>query len=144
MSFKIHNLLKKDGDKASGPMSPVLFIQEMSEKLEGNFQGCARLMHEDSEVNQTYEGPGRKSGMTGYDTLITTERHGGGEIQAVMFVDQGTRGLPVGYMLKSNRELVMIPIYEKCEEFEKKLTPDEVGEILNQVLDNYDTLILPQ
>ena len=70
MITEYQNLLTiKDDNTVIGPMSPVLFVNEMAKKLEFNVHGLCRVRFPDDTHQSTDE-------ETGYDTLVVMENIG--------------------------------------------------------------------
>lgn len=133
-AFMLQNLLRRDRDgKVSGPMSPVLFAQEMARKQEMTFNRLVRVSFHDGEINNIYE-DGYKRGLTGHDTLVIG-RKWENEFMLQMWTDEGCNGIMIAGAFQSDGEIIMTPIYGK-RQYEKKLSPENVKEIFEAIWDN--------
>lgn len=135
MKEKLQSLLTigEDG-KVEGAMSPVLFINEMAKQLEFKPHIICRVWLPE-RMHNFYEEPGKK-GLTGHDTLLAAQVFKN-DIQAMLFVDEGSDGLAVATRFKSDpeSELIITPIYEK-RAYEQKLDSMDINEIFNELFAN--------
>jgi len=100
MKYKFQNLLTKNEDKVTGPMSPVLFVQDMAKHLDFKIDGIARIENFQSQ-NSTY------------DHLIVLSKYKNFN-EYKMFVDMGSRGLPIAICFSDNWDVTITPIYKKA------------------------------
>lgn len=127
MEFTIQPLMKRSDDNTlKGPMSPVLFAQEMCKHNDHKMDNLFRVYFTgDNEMHQIYEGQG-KTELTGHDTLIVKDRD-----TLMMYVDTGTSGVPSA--LWSDNEVTVTPVYKRWA-FEKKLTEEQMQSIFEYIL----------
>jgi hypothetical protein len=127
----IVNLLSQQNDTVSAPMSPMLFAKEVAAQMEFKFNRLARLHFTDTRMNQKNE---KGEGWTGHDNLIIAT-HYKNDFWVSLWVDTGIGGCPVAMGYKSDREIIIAPIYRKAD-LDRKLTDGEIKELVNYVFDN--------
>jgi hypothetical protein len=128
-TFKLQNLLRREGNTISGAMSPVLFAQEMANQLDFKIGGLVRVWFDDERVHNRYEGSKRSDlYLTGFDTLLVKDRN-----SVMMMIDMGVGGCPVALYFPDDKDLTVTPIYKK-KRFEQKLTEQEIVEVMEQAL----------
>jgi hypothetical protein len=128
--FRIQSLLYETiGGRPNGAMSPVLFAQEMAIQMEFKLNRLARLWLDDEEINQCYEGD--TPGLTGHDTLIIGTQYTN-DLWLSIWVDSGTGGVPVAMGYRSEKEIVITPIYKKTA-YAKKLTIENIKEVFEYI-----------
>jgi hypothetical protein len=129
-SFRIQNLLSQKDGKVSGPMSPMLFAEEMAKSATTRFNRLARLWFDDERINQRKE----DGGLTGFDTLLIGTVYEN-DLLLTLWVDTGTGGIPVAMGFLSDGEVLFTQAYKK-EVFAKKLSKAEISEIFQSVFGN--------
>jgi len=123
---------QKDGS-INGAMAPVMAAQIISRENNFPIHGLVRVLFDNPEVNNRYEGPGRRECLTGCDTLMLLSIYTNCK-QVVMFIDQGSDLLPIGLKFDNDDDLaVLTPIYLRAP-FEVKLDAAEVTELINSAL----------
>lgn len=128
--YKIQTLLSHRGDHISGPMSPMLFAQEMTEHTKEKFNRLARVWFEDETIMQRREG----EGFTGHDILIIGMQYAN-DLKLTLWIDEGVRGTPVAMAFQTNRKIIITTIYKKAR-YHRKLSPEEIKLIFDEVFDN--------
>jgi hypothetical protein len=128
--FRIQSLLTQKDGKVSGPMSPMLFAEEMAKSNNTKFNRLARLWFDDERINQRYE----DGGLTGFDTLIIGTVYDNDTL-VTLWVDLGTGGIPIAMGYLSDKEVLFTQVYQK-EKFAKKLAEAEVQQIFESVFAN--------
>ena len=127
LQFRIQSLLSHKEGKVSGPMSPMLFAEEVTHSLGLKFNRLVRLWFEDECINQRRE----DGGLTGLDTLLVGTMYEN-DLLVTLWVDLGTGGVPVAMGYLSDKEVLFTEAYKK-ERFAKKLTHKEVLQIFDSV-----------
>jgi hypothetical protein len=131
IKFSIQNLLsKKENGNISGPMSPLLFAQEIALQGEFKFNRLARVWFEDERIHQIRE----DGGFTGHDTLIIGSQYTN-DFWLSMWVDSGVGGIPVAMCYQSDMEIILTPVYSK-HRFEIKLTIEQLSEIFQSIFNS--------
>lgn len=125
--FRIQSLLSQKEDKVSGPMSPMLFAEEMAKSNGTKFNRLARLWFDDERINQRYE----DGGLTGYDCLLIGTVYDN-DLLVTFWVDLGTGGVPIAMGYLSDKEVVFTQVYKK-EKFARSLTESEIQQIFDSV-----------
>lgn len=126
--FRIQSLLSQKGEETvSGPMSPMLFAEEMAKSSGTKFNRLARLWFDDDRINQNYE----DGGMTGFDTLIIGTVYDN-DLLVTLWVDLGTSGIPIAMGYLSDKDVQFTQVYPKTK-FARSLTEAEVREIFASV-----------
>jgi hypothetical protein len=120
-------LHEKDGE-VRGPMSPVLFAREMADHMEEPMHGLARVLFDDVETHQVYEGKG-KTGLTGYDTVLVQTRYANCEVLQ-MYTEYSNGGIPVAVahsdeLEQGEQAVTVTPLYQTAP-MEKKLTKAQI------------------
>ena len=137
IKFSIQNLLsQKDQGTVCGPMSPMLFANEVALQQEFKFNRLARVRFEDERINQRRE----DGGYTGNDTLIIGCQYAN-DLWLSLWVDSGTGGTPVAMCYQSDKETVCIPVYDKTR-YAVKLSHEQICEIFNYVFSNPETIAI--
>jgi hypothetical protein len=132
--FKIQNLLSIKGHTVSGPMSPLLFAQEVTTKLVKRLNMLARIWFNDEAIHQYRE----DGGFTGHDTLVIGTVLSN-DLQLSLWVDEGVRGVPVAMAFGSDREITITPAYHK-NNYHQNLSPQQIKEIFEYLFDNIHLL----
>jgi hypothetical protein len=123
LEVRITSLLK-DG---KGPMSPVLFINEVAKELELVVHKLLRVSFENEAVHQIDEG---REGYTSHDTLVVVTQYKNCN-QYAMVVDLGSKGVPVGLWFNNDHDVTLTPIYKRYP-FEVHLTESELRSIFKE------------
>jgi len=136
MNYRFQNIYHRDKEgKISGAMSPVLFAKEMAEKLGFIPHGLVRIWFSDEEIHNWYEGPGKRQGLTGCDTLLICQINKQNQYQLMLMVNEGSEGCPVALHFSDEQMLpTLTGVYNK-RQYEKKLTAEEIGEIIKAALE---------
>lgn len=129
-TFSIQSLLEEKDGKLRGPMSPLLFAQEMAEQAGFKFNRLARLWFSDETIHQRRE----DGGLTGFDTLLMGAVYKN-DLSLSLWVDEGVHGIPVALALRSDGEVKLKGIYEK-QRYARRLTLREVRTIFQSVFDD--------
>jgi hypothetical protein len=139
LEFSIQNLLSENKEGAiTGPMLPTLFAKEMAQQIGFKYNRIARVWFQDNEIHQIHEG----DGLTGHDTLIIGCQYRN-DLWLSLWVDVGIGGTAVAMACKSDREVIIAPVYEKAT-FARKLTRDEMQEIFAFIFENPGQLTINQ
>ena len=140
MKYEIIPLLEQKAgeDSASGPMSPVLFMNETGKALKEHYNRLARVHFSDGHIHNWNEGSRSNPEWTGCDTLILAQASRGNEIVYItMWVDEGTCGCPVGIWYPEDPDIIVTPIYKENTRYAVKLTAEEIKEIFESAIANH-------
>lgn len=136
-NFSIQSLLSVGkGDNIRGPMSPLLFAQEMATGAAFKFNRLARVWFDNEHIHQNYE----DGVTTGYDTLIIGTQYEN-DLWLSLWVDSGIGGIPVAMRYRSDTEITLTSVYERSE-FIEKLSAGEVQLIFNHIFDNPELIAI--
>lgn len=130
LEFRIQNLLEKKDGKISAPMSPMLFVQEVTKLIGEKFNRLARVWFEDETIHQRKE----DGGYTGHDILIIGAQYSD-DLKLTLWVDEGMGGVPVAMEFQSDGELIITPIYHNTQ-YHRKLSNEQIKEIFNHLFEN--------
>lgn len=130
--MRLQLLLYRKNGSVTGAMAPVLAAQLICKQEKFLFHGLVRIWFDSEEVNNRYEGPGKRECLTGCDTLMVLSRHQNLD-QVFVFVDMGCSALPVALYFSDEKSITVTPIYKKYP-FERKCTEDELKQIIEQAL----------
>ncbi len=127
----VYSLLwkKRDGE-ISGPMGPVEFAYAMSSAMEFKFNRIARVIFNDDEINQVYEG----ESLTGHDTVIIAAQYDC-DLYLTLWIDIGTGGIPIAMTFQSDKEITITPVYQTTP-LARRLTPLEIKEVFDYVFEH--------
>lgn len=134
LKFRIQSLLYQRDGKVSGPMSPMLFAEEMAKSTGIKFNRLARLWFDEERINQNYE----DGGLTGFDTLIIGTLHEN-DLLITLWVDTGTGGIPVAMAYQSDKEVLTTQVYSHAT-FAKKLSDTDIQQIYDSVFSDTSQL----
>lgn len=135
-SFSIISLLTMENDKISGPMSPMLFVKEMSANMNEKYNRLARVHFDDEKIHQQYE----NGGLTGHDTLILANQYTN-DLYLSLWVDIGAGGIPVAICFESDKQTIVTQVYKR-KTFARKLTRPEIQQIFQYIFDNPSSLAI--
>jgi len=127
LNYRIQSLLSEKDGKISGPMSPMLFAEEMAKSSGVKFNRLARLWFDDDRINQCHE----DGGLTGHDTLLIGTMYDN-DFLLTLWVDLGTSGVPIAMAYLSDKDIQFTEVYPK-HHFARKLTEAEVKEVFEAV-----------
>ncbi|HVI44577.1 MAG TPA: hypothetical protein VM802_06895 [Chitinophaga sp.] len=132
--FTIQSLLYLQANgRITGPMSPVLFAQEMANHLQFEYNRLVRIRFDDEKIFQVYEGDEEKY-LTGHDILVIGEIYSN-DTWLTMFVDTGVSGIPVAMAFASERPVCPSGPYSRAD-FARKLSTEELQEIFDYIFDH--------
>lgn len=141
IEYKTQGLLERASEKdiPTGPMSPLLFMKEISKQIEQRFNGLIRIHFHDNEINQWYESK-NKTELTGCDNLIFGARYE--NFIAIQFwIDIGVHAQPVFQCTADfpidNIDLQSAKSYYE-RKFEKHLSKEDMMQLAVYCLNNYD------
>jgi len=103
--MKLQNLCTVEDGTLSGPMSPMLLMQDMSVQMEERYCGICRVWWDDDRSMQLVDED------SGLDTVVYLTRYGNG-VSLSMFVDTGIGAIPVAVCFVGD-ETIFAPVYEK-------------------------------
>lgn len=111
--YKFQQLLSlKDSNTITGPMGPMMFAKQMIKSIGlADFNVLSRVVFEDQEVFQIYEGKG-KTELTGHDILIIGKRYENTSY-LTLWVDEGVQGLPVANYFYDDDKVTLSPLYRR-------------------------------
>lgn len=136
--MEIQNLIERKEDKLTGPMSPVSFMKSASEYMGENYNRLARVRFEKAHLHQIFE---TGEGFTSYDTLILGQKFAN-DFHLTMWVDMGTKMLPVAQVFENDMDLVVTPIYRQQEIHQ--LSDEEILEAFKEALQNPEFVEPPE
>ena len=103
--MKLQNLCTISDDTLSGPMSPMLLMQEMANQLEDSYRGICRVHWDDDRSMQLVDED------SGLDTVVYLS--GSDESPRLsMFVDTGIGAIPVAICFVGD-ETIFTPVYKE-------------------------------
>lgn len=137
--YEVHTLFTEKGDGYTGPMSPVLFADEIMKQIGFPYNRLGRIWFDDSEIHNWYESG---EGLTGCDTLMIGGEGKNGFRYVAIVVDMGVAGMPAYLWQPGDSTCDATPIYEKDKRFAKKITPEKAYEIIQYALAN--NLLAPE
>lgn len=126
-TYSIQPLLTEKDGRLRGPMSPMLFAEEMAKAAGFTFNRLARLWFADECTHQCRE----DGGLTGYDTLLIGTVYKN-DVWLSLWVDKGVDGTAVAMAYRSDGEIVFTEVYRNCR-FAAKLNLAQVREIFHSV-----------
>lgn len=134
LKYEVHSLFQDKGDgNYTGPMSPLLFAEEIMEQLDIPYNRLARIDFDDQEIHNWHE---RGEGWTGCSTLLCAARGKKGIVLVVMLVDMGHQGMPVALWQKKDVDGAgFTSIYKDDTKFAKKLTEEQANEIIQYAIE---------
>jgi hypothetical protein len=127
LKFQIRSLLTQKGDTVSGPMSPMLFAEEVAKSGNFKFNRLARLWFDDERINQERE----DGGLTGFDTLLIGTTYDN-DLLIMLWVDMGTGGVPIAMAFQSDKEVDFTQVYTKTT-FAKHLSETDTKQIFDSI-----------
>ncbi|HRH68815.1 MAG TPA: hypothetical protein PLB89_04840 [Flavobacteriales bacterium] len=134
MKYSFHQLLQRKPDGGvSGPMSPVLFAQEMAKHMEHPpFNLVVRVRFDDERCFQQLE----SDGWTGYDTLllgIVGTKHA----YIGLWIDTGLGGVAVAMQELDDAGATFTPIYGEHRTKRDHFFPDDavIVQVLKEALE---------
>ena len=135
--YSIQSLLTESLEgMVSGAMSPLLFAEEMAKQMEMKFNRLARICIDDPEINQVYEA----DGLTGPDTLLIGCKYKD-DLWLSIWVDTGTKGVPVAMAYQSQKEITICPIYKRTQ-YAKKLLMENIRSIFESIYANPEVIAI--
>jgi len=129
-TFSIQSLLTEKDGKLRGPMSPMLFAEEMGEQVGFTFNRLARVWFADECINQCRE----DGGLTGHDTLLIGTEYKD-DLWLSLWVDSGVGGTAIAMCYRSDGELVLTDVYASSR-FARKLSAAEVRQVFQSVFND--------
>lgn len=119
-------------------MSPVSFMKSASEYMGEQYNRLARVRFDNVEVHQIHE---QGEELTGHDTLIMGQKFAN-DFHLTMWVDMGTKMLPVAQVFENDMDLVVTPIYRQQEIHQ--LSDEEILEAFKEALQNPEFVEPPE
>jgi hypothetical protein len=134
--FSIQNLLMKWNGKMTGPITAILFAEEVASNIDIEYHYLALIEFEDKQINQIRE----SDRLTGHDTLIIGCRYTN-DLWLSIWVDEGYVGRPIAMRYQSNKEPTVMELYEDAD-YVKKLDRMQIQQIFDYVFDNPQLLAI--
>lgn len=131
--MKIHNLCNLEEGVISGPLSPMMFAQDVMEQLQIRFDGLCRVCFDDNLLQA-------KDEPTGYDTVMVLSEYENIFI-LTMLLDMGAGGFPIAYFEQKENKVVFSEIYQEEQNLFKPKNK-EIKEVFNLILNDM-SLIRP-
>lgn len=125
----------RDG-KISGPMGPTCFAREMAFQMEFQFNRLARVLFNEDEINQRYEG----KELTGHDTVIIGTQYTN-DLYLTLWIDTGGDGIPIAMVFESDKEITVTPVYQTTP-LARRLTVEEIRELFDYVFAEREKLAI--
>lgn len=133
--MRIQNLTTVKDGMLSGPMSPMIFAQEIAEQVEIRLCGISRVWWENERTLQY------KDEHSGLDTLVIYEKYPDNDV-LYLFLDTGVNGLPIAFCDKAGGEIIFTPVYLEDTRFIHP-TDDEVKQVFDTIFEDM-SLIVPK
>jgi len=131
--MKIQNLCTVQGGIISGPLSPMMFAQDMTKQLGIEFSGLCRIWFDDRLLQA-------KDEDTGFDSVVILSEYNNTIILS-MFLDMGVRGLPIAYLEKEENSIDFSPAYREETNLYKP-SDETIKEVFDSILNDM-SLIKP-
>jgi len=123
--MKIHNLCTLENGVISGPLSPMMFAQDITAQLGLKFDGLSRIWFDD-ELLQA------KDENTSFDSVVIWSEYKNTEM-FTLYLNTGINGLPIAYLDIQENKVEFSPAY-RAEENIHKPNDKTIEEVFNLIL----------